>query len=258
MDSLFRFVAPPSRCGYLPTEQWSLEYEYVGEMSRAEYLQRMLEGWRRFGHMLFRPACESCRACRPLRILVNEFSPNRSQRRCRQLNEGVVELRIDTPSVTRAKLDLYDRYHSFQADHKGWPEHAPKDAEGYAESYVFHPFDVEEWCYYLDGQLVGVGYVDYLPDEPGKAKADRPSVTGLSAVYFFYDPDQRERGLGTWNVLSLLDEARRRALPYVYMGYSVAGCRSMEYKTRFVPNEVRDEHGQWRCTNPRTNEPRTR
>src|SRR4029077_21205807 len=103
MESLFRYVASPSPCGYLPDQLWSLEYEYVGAMTSAEYLQRILEGWRRFGTMLFRPACQAgvrsgtslsrpackaCSACRSLRVCVRPFRPDRSQRRNRKLNEG--------------------------------------------------------------------------------------------------------------------------------------------------------------------------
>lgn len=244
MESLFRYTATPSRCGYLPDQQWSLEHEYVAELSSAEYLQRMIEGWRRFGHMLFRPACEGCRACKALRVRVREFRPDRSQRRCRKRNEGVVELQIGPPSVGLVKLDLYDRYHAFQAESKSWPEHAAKDAESYHDSFVHHPFDAEEWCYFLDGRLVGVGYVDCLSQaEPG---GEGVGKEGLSAIYFFHDPDERDRGLGTWNVLCLIDEARRRGLPYLYLGYYVAGCQSMEYKPRFVPNELRGDDGVWR------------
>jgi arginine-tRNA-protein transferase len=243
MESLFRYVAMPTPCGYLPDQLWSLEYEYVASMTPAEYLRRLLDNWRRFGTMLFRPACQSCCACRSLRVVVPRFRPDRSQRRCRQANEGAVELRIGEPSVSRAKLALYDRYHAFQADHKGWPYHAPRDAASYADSFVHHPFPVEEWCYYLKGKLIGVGYVDVLPGPP--AGSDEPAG-GLSAIYFFYDPRQRQRSLGTWNVLCLIEEAARRRLPYVYLGYYVEGCGSMSYKTHFVPNQLRGTDGVWR------------
>jgi arginine-tRNA-protein transferase len=248
MESLFRYTAAPSRCGYLPAQLWSLEYEYVAEMTQAEYLQRMLEGWRRFGTMLFRPACPSCRACQALRVKAGHFRPDRSQRRVRKLNQDVVHLRIGTPSVSRLKLNLYDRYHAYQTDARGWPEHPPKDSGSYADSFVHHPFAVEEWCYYLDNKLVGVGYVDCLPHLPEELarQANPPRVQGLSAIYFFYDPEERHRSLGTWNVLCLIDEAVRRGMPYVYLGYYVPGCASMEYKPRFAPNEVRGPDGQWR------------
>jgi arginine-tRNA-protein transferase len=239
MKSLFRYTMPPGPCAYLPWEEASLEYEVVTQLSRAEYLRLMLDGWRRFGLMLFRPACAACQACQSLRVRAGEFTPTRSQRRNRKLNEGQVELRIGPPSVTREKLDLYDRFHHYQESRKGWREQSPKDPDSYADAFVSQPFPVEEWCFYYQGELVGVGYVDHLPE--GEA-----AEGGLSAIYFYWEPALAGRGLGTWNVLSMIEEARRRGLPYVYLGYYVAGCPSMEYKPLFVPNEVRGEDGQWR------------
>jgi arginine-tRNA-protein transferase len=267
METLFRYVAPPSPCGYLPERKWSLEYEQVAELSKAEYLARMLDNWRRFGTMLFRPACADCTACRSLRVPAARFRPDRSQRRCRQANEGSITLRIGAPKVTPAKLNLYDRYHAFQSDLKGWPQHPAKDAASYADSFVEHPFPTEEWCYFLGERLVGVGYVDVLPSVPastvtatipvssaGRTRPQRQTLAvlghgplegGLSAIYFFHDPAERHRAVGTWNVLSLIEEAVRRGLPHVYLGYHVEGCGSMAYKARFRPNQRRGEDGAW-------------
>ncbi len=232
MESLFRFIASPSQCGYLPDQLWSLEYDLVAAVTPAEYMERMRAGWRRFGSMLFRPRCAGCRACRSLRVLADRFRPDRSQRRAARANEGQVELRIGAPSVTRAKLILYDRYHAYQTDTKGWPEHPAKDAHSYAQSFVENPFPTEEWCYYLGGKLVGVGYVDALPG-------------GLSAIYFFYDPQQRHRSLGTWNVLNVIRQTHQRGLPHAYLGYYVEGCPSMVYKARYVPNQLLGQDGRW-------------
>ncbi len=233
METLFSYVAPPSQCGYLPEQTWRLQYEMVASMTPEEYLERLRQGWRRFGDLLFRPRCPSCTACRSLRVLVDEFRPDRSQRRAWKANEGEVQVRVGTPSVTRTKLRLYDQYHAFQAGHKGWPQHPAKDPESYLSSFVHNPIPTQEWCYYLGDRLVGVGYVDNLPH-------------GLSAIYFYYDPEERHRSLGTWNVLSVIEYARARRLPHVYLGYFVAGCASLEYKARFVPNEVLGPDGVWR------------
>ena len=59
------------------------------------------------------------------------------------------------------------------------------------------------------------------------------------------DPGERHRSLGTWNVLNLIDRARARGLSHLYLGYYVAGCPSMAYKTRFAPNQVLGEDGHW-------------
>ncbi|MFX8957477.1 arginyltransferase, partial [Acinetobacter baumannii] len=82
-------------------------------------------------------------------------------------------------------------------------------------------------------RLIGVGFVDPLP-------------IGPSAIYFYYDPELRDRSLGTFNVLSIIDVARRAGLPHVYLGYFVNACRSLEYKAKFRPNETRDVDGVWR------------
>lgn len=78
---------------------------------------------------------------------------------------------------------------------------------------------------------MGVGYVDRLP-------------VGLSAIYFVYEPELRGRSLGVWNVLQILANARKENLPYVYLGYFVEGCPSLEYKAGYRPNQVL-ARGQW-------------
>jgi arginine-tRNA-protein transferase len=233
MHSLFVFTSPPSTCAYLPHETSSLTYEIVGRITTAEYQKRLKEGWRRFGFSLFHPTCPACTKCLSVRVPVAAFRPDRSQRRCLAVNDGVVRLVIGTPAVTEEKLDLYDRFHAFQSEHIGWPYHGPKDASGYAESFVENPFATQEWRYYLGEKLVGVGYVDCLPE-------------GLSAIYFFHDPDERKRSLGTYNVLSIIRKAAEYSLPHLYLGYFVEGCRSLEYKVRFRPNEVLGGDGAWR------------
>lgn len=233
MHSLLVYTPPPSSCGYLPHENWQLTYEMVADVSAGEYLERLKAGWRRFGHSLFRPTCPSCRSCKSVRVPVAAFKPDRSQRRAAAANDADLELVIREPSVTREKLDLYDRFHAFQHDHKGWPDRDPEGPSEYAESFVLNPFSTEEWCYYLDGKLVGVGYVDALSE-------------GLSAIYFYHDPAERDRSLGTYNVLRTIREAADRGLPHVYLGYYVEGCRSLEYKGRFRPNESLAADGEWR------------
>jgi arginyl-tRNA--protein-N-Asp/Glu arginylyltransferase len=231
MVHLLTFTSPPHECGYLPNRLASLQYEVVAQATPAEYLALMKRGWRRFGHQFFRPVCESCSACRSLRVPVASFRPDRSQRRAAAANADT-RLVIGSPEVTAEKLDLYDRFHAFQSGHKGWPDRGPKDTLEYAESFTENPFPTEEWCYYRGGQLTGVGYVDHLPE-------------GYSAIYFFYDPAERDRSPGTFNVLSILRRAAELGYPHVYLGYYVEGCRSLEYKARFQPNEVFAGGGDW-------------
>ena len=234
MHSLFVFTSPPSTCSYLPHETSALTYEIVGRITATEYQARLKAGWRRFGYSLFHPTCPTCTKCQSLRVPVATFAPDRSQRRCLAANDGVVRLVIGAPQVTEEKLDLYDRFHAHQSEHVGWSNHGPKDASSYRRVVRGEPVsDAGARSYYLGEKLVGVGYVDRLPES-------------LSAIYFFHDPDERKRSLGTYNVLSIIRKAAEWRLPYLYMGYFVEGCRSLEYKARFRPTEVLGGNGEWR------------
>ncbi|MBX9625359.1 MAG: arginyltransferase [Gemmataceae bacterium] len=231
MTPLYTFDSPPGRCSYLPGRAASFRNEVVRTLTPAEYQERLLAGWRRFGHLLFRPVCPSCRACQSLRVPVATFRPDRSQRRAAVANADLT-LSIGEPAVTDEKLDLYDKFHAAQAERVGWDDHGPKDPAEYAESFTVNPLPVEEWQYRLGGRLVGVGYVDVVP-------------AGLSAVYFFHDPDEHKRSLGTFNVLSVIRAAADRGLPHVYLGYYVDGYRSLAYKARFRPHELLAGDGLW-------------
>src|SRR5438128_4966746 len=99
METLAHFFTPLSRCGYLPNEQWRLEYEIVASLSAKEYAGRLKQGWRRFGHSVFRPQCPACNKCLSLRVPTATFQANRSQRRNRAANEGVVHLQIGKPRM---------------------------------------------------------------------------------------------------------------------------------------------------------------
>jgi arginine-tRNA-protein transferase len=231
MLTLFQFVTPPYQCTYLPDQLARMQYEIVSSLTPDEYQNRLLAGWRRFGFSLFHPVCANCRACQSLRIPVDRFESNRSQRRAWRDNQDLT-LVIGEPRVTRDKLDLYDRFHLQQSMRIGWNEPEPKDAESYNQSFVQNPFPTQEWCYYLGDKLVGVGYVDILPK-------------ATSAIYFYHDPDLSKRSLGTFNVLSIIDRTRRLGIPHLYLGYFVEGCRSLEYKGRFRPNQVIDARGAW-------------
>ena len=210
-----------------------MRYEIVADLTADEYADRLLAGWRRFGHALFRPECPSCTACQSLRVDVANFRPGETQRRVWKQNADAVTLTVGPPELTDDKLALYDAFHAAQSDRVGWPHQEPKSADGYRESFVDNPIPTEEWCYWLDGKLVGVGYVDRLP-------------VGLSLIYYFHAPAERRRSLGVFNVLAAINHAAAAGLPHVYLGYTVAGCRSLEYKAKYRPNEVVEDDGVWR------------
>jgi leucyl-tRNA---protein transferase len=228
MEQPVVFLSPLDQCSYLPDRLAQLRYEFAPGLTAADYMPRLKAGWRRFGQVMFRHECPTCRMCESLRVPVETFCPSANQKRAWRRNVGEVHVGFGTPSSSREKLELFRRFHRFGHQTKGWPADPGHDLRFFTNN----PYPTEEWTYRVGDRLVGVGYVDVLSE-------------GLSAIYFFHDPAEGKRSLGTFNVLKTIDVARERGLPHVYLGYYVEGCRSLEYKNRFQPNERLNGTGSW-------------
>ena len=225
-----QFTRNSPSCSYLPWEQSNTHFIIAADISPTEYETRMNAGWRKFGPMLFRPECPACTACQPIRIPVERFAPDRSQTRALKRN---ADLRVEFahPTVDSARLALYQRYHQAQAVSKGW-ERDEKDAEDYAFQFLVNSIPSVEVSVWHGDTLWAVALADLTPNT-------------VSAVYHYHEPMCRERSLGTFVILHTVELARRLGKQYVYLGYYVAGCRSMEYKTRYRPSEILGTSGNW-------------
>lgn len=219
------FREAPRPCSYLPDREASLDFRLLLEVTADELGDLLDHGWRRFGPTYFRPACGACQACIPTRIPVATFQPGASQRRARRQAAGLVRT-VDTPRVDRERLDLYARWHEHREKRRGW-EPSRLDERSYTMEFAFPHPSVREVAYRDPAhanRLVGLGIVDEVPQ-------------GLSAVYFFWDPEHAPPSLGTAHVVGLIDEAATRGLSSVYLGYLVDACPSLAYKARFNPRE---------------------
>ena len=224
------FIEPPRTCSYLQDRLASLETKVMIDITPAELEEMLIRGWRRFGPFYFRPACTPCQECVSIRIPTADFTPSKAQRRAKKAC-GDLRVVLGPPSVDRARLALYHRWHSFREGERGW-EGSKLDARGYQMEFAFPHPAARELAYYDDNpasgkapKLVGVAICDETPK-------------AWSAVYFFYDPDYARRSLGIYNVLYQIDLARQKAIPYIYPGYRIAGCASMRYKSTFRPHEL--------------------
>ena len=215
---------------YLPEQQATLDYEIVARLSPEEYETRMNQGWRKFGAIVFHPVCADCRECRPIRIPVAPFAPDRSQKRALKQNADLT-VRYTLPTSDNAHLDLYHRYHDAQTERKGWPE-GERSLEDYAMQFVEGPLPGVEISVWEGDLLRGVMLCDITPNV-------------VSGIYHYHDPDARERSLGTFLILQTLLLAQQMGKAYCYLGYYVADCASMNYKRRFRPCEVLGTDGVW-------------
>lgn len=228
----YQFIGPLVPCPYLPKQIAQLHYELKSSLDAEEYLGYLNEGWRRFGGTLFHPVCPSCRSCQPIRVLVDEFIPSRSQRRVIKANSGIVQLKIGLPVLDSTRYDLYMDHHLYHSQTRGWPKPNSSEALASIREFIEDPLSVEEWAYYVEDKLVAVCYVDVLSN-------------GFSGIYFYYSPEYRRQSLGNWMCLSMIIRAAELKLPYLYLGYYVQGSISMEYKARFKPNQILSSAGDW-------------
>lgn len=200
-----------------------MEYRVMTEVT-ADELEWMLErGWRRFGHLYFRPMCPACAECVSLRIPVATFAPSKSQRRAWK---RCANLRVATkpPLVDDERLALYHAWHEMREQTRGWKP-SRINAEEYTRTFSEpHPCALE-MGYYDGDRLVAVGFIDQTPQ-------------ALSSVYFFYHPDTQPLGLGVASVLFEVEYARQRGLEHVYLGYRVRDCPSTAYKSQFQPHDL--------------------
>ncbi len=225
---LKQFVEPPRACVYLPEQTAQLENKVMLDVSAAHFGQMLVRGWRRFGPFYFRPACKACGACLSVRLPVDRFVASTTQRRTHKRLEKL-RVEVGVPQVTPERLALYHRWHGFREDARGWAA-SELDEESYGLEFAFPHPAAREITYYDDEapggpRLIGVGLSDITP-------------VGVSAIYFYYDPEYARWSPGVMNVLCQLDLARAHGLPHVYLGYYVEGCASMRYKSTFRPHEI--------------------
>jgi len=195
--------------------------------SPEEFDTSLSLGDRRIGRMLYRTQCPECEACEPLRVLVDEFVSTRSMNRVRKRNADIT-LEIGQARFTQEKLDLYNRH----KQERGLARHERlMNRRGYEGWFLNSCAATLEFRYYERRSLIGVGIVDV---------GDKDS----SSVYFFFDPDQSARSLGTYSVLTEIDWQRQRNGRYHYLGLYVQSCGHLVYKARFGPHERRIR-GEW-------------
>jgi arginine-tRNA-protein transferase len=216
-------------CPYLPGRvERKLIVELTGRTAPGFYDQLSRAGFRRSHRFAYRPACRLCAACVPVRIAVADFVHTRSTRRVRNVN-GDLTGRVLPPHATIEQFRLFAAYQRSRHCDSDMATMSYGDYRGMIEDSAVRTAVVEFRD--AEGGLVAVSLLDRLDD-------------GFSAVYSFYDPVPRRRSLGTWCILWLVEECRRLALPYVYLGYWIGESPKMAYKARF-PALQRMTDGKW-------------
>lgn len=222
MRDLKVYTTYPHSCSYLEEQEaTTLFVDPRQQMDKTLYSNLSLLGFRRSGNHVYRPHCTHCDACIPARIPVASFKAKRGQRRSLGRNS---DLRVVCSEDIRddEAFKLYRRY--IEQRHSDGDMYPP-DREQY-ESFLNNAWNCTNYFrFYQHDTLLAVAVVDELVD-------------GLSAIYTFFDPEEKKRGLGSFAILWQIEKTRELGLEYLYLGYWIRDCQKMAYKAEFRPLEL--------------------
>jgi len=220
------YITAPSPCPYLDGRVERKVFAYLGG-PQAPALNSLLSrrGFRRSQNIIYRPACDACSACTPVRIIVGEFALTRARRRTLRKNADLSR-HIRPAKATSEQFSIL----------RGYLDARHPDG-GMAEMTVL------DYASMVEETAVDTAMIEYRRrDGTGRdallacALSDR-LADGLSMVYSFFEPEEKARSLGAYMILDHIALARDLGLPYVYLGYWVDGSPKMDYKRRYAPLE---------------------
>lgn len=226
------FLTAPSPCPYLDGQFERKVFTHLAGARAPALLDLLTQGgFRRSQNIAYRPACERCRGCISVRILVDEFEPTRSMRRVLQTNADLFG-HMATAEPTSEQFALFRRYLEARHASGGMAEMSAMD---YAMMIEDSQVDTRLIQYRRKGpdyRITGRSDEGLMAVALSDVMAD-----GMSMVYSFYRPDEVDRSLGTFMILDHIRRTRELGLPYLYLGYWVEGSRKMQYKIRYQPQE---------------------
>lgn len=216
------FINMSVKCPYRMPCQATFYQALFGPLTDHVMELFLAAGYRRNGDSLYTMRCRSCELCIPIRLHSTDFQISRNQRRVLKKNQDI-EVSFTQLQLNNENLELCERFLRQRYPQKN------NTAVGYYCSFFLNQIvNSLEFHYRLGDTLLGNGIVDI-------------GENWLNAVYFYFDPDQEKRSLGTFNILNMIEFCRQNDIEYLYLGYYIPNLSAMNYKRRFRPYYLREK-----------------
>jgi len=218
------FEANNGSCPYIKGKEWLSYLTHADQLDEYVYEALINKGFRRSGNIFYQNQCDDCTACIPIRLISGHFSPSKSQRKILRKNQDVsFEVKpatFDPEAFAVYKAFTEERYNTTVT------------ADEFQQFLVRSAVDTQMMTYFdRQGKMLAVGWLDILQDS-------------ISSVYFAFDPAESKRSLGTYSVMQELELCKKLDKEHLHLGFWVADCQSMVYKSRFYPHQLLVD-GQW-------------
>jgi leucyl-tRNA---protein transferase len=233
LQKLQFYVTTPYQCGYLPNQlAQSLIASPQYLVNTQIYSGLIQQGFRRSGKFAYRPHCEHCRACTPVRLVLDRFNASRSQQRAYKQHQDL-SVRILPLGYQENHYALYAQYQCIRHAEENTQTAPTNDDKEQYRQFLCHSNVESLMIEFSDAQdnVKIVSVVDVVQD-------------GISAVYTFYDATDHKSSYGTFAIVWLCEWTKTLNLPYLYLGYWIANSQKMAYKQLFKPLEKLVD-GEW-------------